>query len=40
MTMIFIAQINNEEIDKNGEGVYYSFVCPTCRVTATSYQQT
>lgn len=39
-TMIFLAQISNEDIDEYGEGIYYSYICPDCQITATNYQQT
>lgn len=39
-TMIFIAQIANDEIQEYTEGTYYAFVCSDCRSTATTYQQT
>jgi len=38
--MLFIGQISNEDFMEYGEGIYYAFHCPTCNVTATSYQQT
>lgn len=38
-TMMFLAQIDNAQFPRN-EGIYYAFVCPTCRTTATTYQQT
>jgi hypothetical protein len=37
-TMVFIAQLDRTDIDI--EGIYYAFLCATCRVTATNYQQT
>jgi hypothetical protein len=39
-TMKFIAQISNEDIDEYGEGMYYSYICSDCKITATNYQQT
>ncbi len=39
-TMMFLAQIDHADIDDYTEGIYYAFFCPTCRVTATGYQQT
>lgn len=39
-TMMFLAQISCDEIDDYSEGIYYSFICDACRVTATTYQQT
>ena len=38
-TMMFLAQVANDEIQDYSEGIYYAFVCPTCRTTATGYQQ-
>ncbi len=38
--MKFLAQINSAEIEEFGEGFYYAFLCPDCRITATTYQQT
>ncbi len=38
-TMLFIAQVDNGQFPYH-EGVYYAFLCSTCRVTATTYQQT
>lgn len=38
--MTFIAQLDWEDIEEYGEGIYYMFVCPDCRITATTYQQT
>jgi hypothetical protein len=37
-TMKFIAQLDNADFPMN-EGIYYAFFCETCRVTATTYQQ-
>lgn len=39
-TMMFLAQLSYEDIEEYGEGMLYGFICPTCRTTATSYQQT
>jgi len=39
-TMMFLAQVARDEIDKHAEGTYYAFVCSQCRTTATAYQQT
>lgn len=39
-TMMFLAQLSYEDIDESAEGILYGFICPTCRTTATSYQQT
>ena len=38
-TMMFLAQVANDEIQNYSEGIYYAFVCATCRTTATGYQQ-
>jgi len=38
-TMKFIAQLDNGDF-KGHEGVYSAFLCSSCRVTATNYQQT
>ena len=39
-TMIFIGQIANNDFDKLSEGIYYSFLCSDCNITAMNYQQT
>ncbi len=39
-TMMFLAQISNEDIDSHSEGIYYNYICPDCNITATNYQQT
>lgn len=39
-TMIFLAQVSRDEIEEPAEGIYYSFICLNCWITATSYQQT
>jgi hypothetical protein len=39
-TMMFLAQICHDEIEEYSEGMYYAFVCPSCKTTATNYQQT
>ncbi|MGK9171971.1 DUF1963 domain-containing protein [Yokenella regensburgei] len=39
-TMMFLAQISYEDLDDCAEGMLYGFICPECRTTATSYQQT
>jgi hypothetical protein len=36
-TMVFLAQIDQAVFE--GEGIYYAFICPDCRTTATVYQQ-
>ncbi len=38
-TMTFIAQLDNGHFPGN-EGIYYAFLCTTCRITSTTYQQT
>lgn len=38
--MPFIGQISNEDFIEYGEGIYYAFRCPACKVTGTCYQQT
>jgi hypothetical protein len=38
--MPFVGQISNEDFMEFGEGIYYAFRCPHCKVTATCYQQT
>jgi hypothetical protein len=37
--MKFVAQVDNGQFPYH-EGVYYAFLCASCRVTATTYQQT
>lgn len=37
--MAFVAQLSNEDYER-GEGIYYAFLCPECRIAATHYQQT
>ncbi|HEY6019521.1 MAG TPA: DUF1963 domain-containing protein [Candidatus Paceibacterota bacterium] len=39
-TMMFLAQINCDDIEDHSEGIYYAFVCTACKMTATHYQQT
>jgi len=39
-SMMFLAQIANEDIEDHSEGTYYAFLCPRCKTTATAYQQT
>jgi hypothetical protein len=36
--MRFLAQHDNSAI--RGEGLYYAFYCPNCRILAVTYQQT
>jgi hypothetical protein len=38
-TMMFLAQVANDEIENYSEGIYYAFVCLACATTATGYQQ-
>jgi len=38
-TMIFIAQLDDGHFPGH-DGIFYAFLCPDCRVTATTYQQT
>lgn len=38
--MMFVAQVDHDDIEDCSEGVFYAFLCPTCRMTATTYQQT
>lgn len=38
--MPFVAQVSNEDIDENSEGIYYTFACGGCGVAAVNYQQT
>ena len=37
--MPFLAQLSVPDID-SGEGIFYTFLCPTCLIAATGYQQT
>lgn len=39
-TMKFITQLSMNDIQEYGEGIYYSFLCARCDITATNYQQT
>ncbi|BFH17646.1 hypothetical protein WJ0W_001943 [Paenibacillus melissococcoides] len=39
-TMKFLGQIDWEDIEEYGEGIYDAFICPDCRIAATNYQQT
>ncbi len=39
-TMMFVAQVDHDDIKDYSEGVFYAFLCPDCRSTATTYQQT
>jgi len=36
--MHFVAQLACEEID-HGEGIFYGSVCPACRISAITFQQ-
>lgn len=38
-TMMFVGQVDQAQFPMY-EGIYYAFVCATCRISATSYQQT
>lgn len=38
-TMGFIGQLDWEDIEDYGEGIFYMFLCPEDRLTATAYQQ-
>lgn len=35
----FIGQISHEDIDKYGEGIFYTHMCKRCMITGTNYQQ-
>ncbi|WP_438496493.1 DUF1963 domain-containing protein [Paenibacillus sp. IHBB 3054] len=37
--MIFIAQLDWSQLGPYGEGIYYMFICPKDKITATVYQQ-
>lgn len=39
-TMMFMAQIGGDDFEDFPEGIQYAFVCQTCHMTATLYQQT
>lgn len=39
-TMMFIAQLDMEDVDEYGEGIYYFFYCDGCKVVSSSYDQT
>ena len=39
-TMMFVAQLDHDDIEDCSEGLFYAFLCPNCRTTATTYQQT
>nr|WP_309271697.1 DUF2625 family protein [Paenibacillus sp.] len=38
-SMFFIGQLDWSDLEQYGEGIYYMFVCPKDRMTATTYQQ-
>ncbi len=38
--MIFVAQVSASDFAEPGEGVYYAFLCETCRLSSAAYQQT
>ncbi|MDR9855055.1 DUF1963 domain-containing protein [Paenibacillus sp. VCA1] len=38
-SMLFIGQLDLAELEEYGEGIYYMFVCPQHKLTATTYQQ-
>lgn len=37
--MFFVGQLSNEDFQEYGEGIYYIFLCKTCKIAATTYQQ-
>lgn len=39
-SMPFLGQVEVEDLDPSGEGIYYAFLCRDCGTGATSYQQT
>ncbi len=39
-TMMFLAQVDHQDIEAFSEGTYFAFVCLGCKATATDYQQT
>lgn len=39
-TMTFVGQVALDELEKDGDGTCYAFVCKRCSTTATSYQCT
>jgi hypothetical protein len=39
-TMMFLAQLDHQDIEEYSEGTFFAFVCLNCRMTATVYQQT
>lgn len=38
-SMFFIGQLDWSDLEDYGEGIYYMFICPKDRITATTYQQ-
>jgi len=38
--MMFLGQLECSDFEEYGEGIYYSFICKECNITATTYQQT
>lgn len=38
--MNFIGQMDMEDVQEYGEGIYYAHHCPRCKITGTNYQQT
>ncbi|WP_284195339.1 hypothetical protein [Chitinimonas prasina] len=38
-TMMFLGQLDHQDMEDGTEGIYYAFICLDCRTTATSYQQ-
>jgi hypothetical protein len=38
--MMFLAQLDHQDIEEHSEGTYFAFVCLKCMATATDYQQT
>lgn len=38
--MDYIGQIDREDIEEYGEGIYYFHYCKKCKITGTNYQQT
>lgn len=38
-TMIFVGQIDHDDIEEYSEGLFYAFICQPCQKTATCYQQ-
>ncbi|MCU1288450.1 MAG: hypothetical protein JWN60_679, partial [Acidobacteria bacterium] len=38
--MRYIGQIDMEDVEEYGEGIYYFHFCEKCKITGTNYQQT